>query len=341
MLVKTLSDENAQAWDQFVETCEPATFFHKAGWRRVIEKAFGHECHFLYAEQDGRVCGVLPLARVRSLLFGHHLVSTPFCVYGGPAAESKEAEDALINAACKLAEKLGVDDLEMRNIVARRPDWPGKDLYVTFRKAIDADPDVNMKAIPRKQRAMVRKGIKAELSSEFDDSGVKRLYDVYSESVRNLGTPVFSQRYLQLLRDEFGDACDVLMIQHGNEDIAGVMSFYFRDQVLPYYGGSRAQARNLKGNDFMYWELMRISGERGLGVFDYGRSKIGTGSYSFKKNWGFEPEPLHYEYHLVKAKDVPQVNPNNPKYKTFIDLWKRLPKPVSNALGPMLAKDLG
>ncbi len=341
MQVKTLSDDLTQAWDAFVETCEAATFFHKAGWRQVLEQAFGHECHFLYAQECGRIQGVLPLARVRSLLFGHHLVSTPFCVYGGPAAEGEAVEYALVEAACALARKLGVDDLEMRNISSRRADWPGKDLYVTFRKHIDPDPEVNMKSIPRKQRAMVRKGIQAGLVGELDDAGIERLYNVYSESVRNLGTPVFSRRYLRLLREVFGEACDILMVRQGREDVAGVMSFYFRDQVLPYYGGSRFMARRLKGNDFMYWDLMRRCTERGLRVFDYGRSKIGTGAYNFKKNWGFEPEPLHYEYYLVKADEVPQVNPTNPKYRYFIDMWKHLPMPLANGMGPFLAKNLG
>jgi len=120
-----------------------------------------------------------------------------------------------------------------------------------------------------------------------------------------------------------------------------VMSFYFRDEVLPYYGGGAALARDLKGNDFMYWDLLRRACERGVRVFDYGRSKVGTGSYSFKKNWGFIPEPLHYEFQLMKATQLPDINPLNPKYRLFIDAWKRLPLPVSRWLGPFLARSLG
>ncbi len=341
MRVESLADGQVDRWDAFVDSCESATFFHKAGWQQVLQRAFGHETHFLYAEEQGEIRGVLPLARVRSLLFGDHLVSLPFAVYGGPAAIDEAADSALIDAACELARDLGVEDLELRSPSAKRPQWPSKDLYVTFRKAMDPDPEVNMKAIPRKQRAMVRKGIKAGLQGEIDD-GVDRLYAIYSESVRNLGTPVFSKRYLQLLCEVFGpQACDVLMVRHGDADIAGVMSFYFRDQVLPYYGGSRPAARDLKGNDFMYWDLMCRAAGRGFRLFDYGRSKVGSGSYSFKKNWGFEPQPLHYEYFLVTADSVPQINPNNPKYRYFIEMWKRMPLPLANGLGPLLARHLG
>jgi len=338
--VRRLNDSDCSRWDAFVEGCPEATFFHCSGWKTVLERAFGHRTYFLYAEQNGEIQGLLPLAQVKSLLFGNTLASLPFCVYGGIIANSDEARIALRNAACELASQLKVDALEMRNIQSSDQNWPTKELYATFRKEIDADPDVNMKAIPRKQRAVVRKGIKAGLVSEIDP-GWQRLYRIYSESVRNLGTPVFSGNYFQILREVFAEKCDVLMITHQGRDIAGVMSFYFKDQVLPYYGGSIAQARALKGNDFMYWELMRRSGEQGIRVFDYGRSKEGTGPYSFKKNWGFTPEPLFYEYFLVKSKTMPDINPLNPKYRLFVNSWKKLPLPVANLIGPILSKSLG
>jgi FemAB-related protein (PEP-CTERM system-associated) len=131
------------------------------------------------------------------------------------------------------------------------------------------------------------------------------------------------------------------VVTHGAQDIAAVMSFYFRDQVLPYYGGSLPVARAVKGNDFMYWALMSRCAQEGIRVFDYGRSKRGTGAFSFKKNWGFEPKPLFYEYFLVNDDRVPEVNPLNPRYARFIGLWKRLPLPLANAVGPWIARDLG
>ncbi len=341
MRVQPLAPDRHAAWDAFVQACPEAGFTHLSGWREVIERAFGHRTHYLLAEDDdGGIRGVLPLAEVRSRLFGYHLVSTPFCVYGGPAAVDDVAYSALAGAACDLARALGVDDLELRNLRAHHPDWPAKDLYVRFRKAIDPDPEVNLKAIPRKQRAMVRKGIKAGLEAE-ESRAIDRFFPIYAESVRNLGTPVFGRRFFQVLWEVFGEHARILMVRHQGRDIAGVLSFYFRDEVLPYYGGSLPEARVLKGNDFMYWELMRRSALEGIRWFDYGRSKVGTGAYHFKKNWGFEPEPLAYEYCLVRAREIPQVNPNNPKYRHFIDLWRRLPLPVANALGPRLAKYLG
>jgi FemAB-related protein (PEP-CTERM system-associated) len=187
---------------------------------------------------------------------------------------------------------------------------------------------------------MVRKGIKGGLVSEIDDH-VDGLHRVYAESVRNLGTPVFPKRYFAALQQVFGDACQVLTVQHDREPVSSVMSFFFRDEVLPYYGGCTEAARPVAANDFMYWEVMRRAAERGCRLFDFGRSKYGTGAFSFKKNWGFDPEPLTYEYKLIRSVELPDINPLNPKYQLFIALWKRLPLPVANVVGPWLARDLG
>src|SRR3569623_2066618 len=340
-LIKRLTPADADRWDAFVVACPQATFFHRAGWASVLERAFGHRSYFFYAERNGIIEGVLPLGEIRSRLFGHQLSSLPFCVYGGVAAINAEAAGALEAAAIELARERRVDHLEFRNRAPRHSDWPRKDdLYVTFRKEIDADPEKNMLAIPRKQRAMVRKGIEASLTGEID-SGIARFYDAYSESVHNLGTPVFSRKYFALLHEVFGADCEVLTITQSGRLVASVMSFYFRDEVLPYYGGGTTLAREVKGNDFMYWDLMRRAAERGVRVFDYGRSKRDTGSYSFKKNWGFEAEPLHYEYGLLQADSIPDVNPLNPKYQRFINVWKRLPLGVTRLIGPHIVKQLG
>jgi FemAB-related protein (PEP-CTERM system-associated) len=335
-----LKANDTARWDAFVAECPEATFFHRAGWKKVIEQSFGHKTWFLYAEADGRIVGILALAQIKSRLFGHSLSSLPFCVSGGIAATDEVAREALDLAAQKLAAKLKVGHLEYRNTAPRHPEWPGKDLYVTFRKEISPDADTNMNAIPRKQRAMVRKGIKAGLQGNID-SNVDRLFEAYSKSVHRLGTPVFPKKYFRLLKEVFGDDCEVLTITKDDRTIASVLSFYFRDEVLPYYGGGTPEARDVAGNDFMYWELMRRAAERGVKIFDFGRSKRGTGAFDFKKNWGFEPTPLYYEYQLHAADAVPDNNPLNPKYQLFIKMWSRMPLFAANLIGPHIVKNLG
>jgi FemAB-related protein (PEP-CTERM system-associated) len=338
--VAHLDAGGGEEWDAYVRRAPGATFFHLAGWREIVEGACGHRAHYLAARRGGRIVGVLPLAHQRSLLFGNALISTPFCVYGGAVADDPAAQHALLDAAEDLARDLRVDYLELRNLAPVDRDWPTKQLYVTFRKPITGDAEKDLNAIPRKQRAMVRKGIDAGLEAGVDED-VGRFFEAYSESVRNLGTPVLGKGYFAALRRAFGSDCEVLTVTRGAELVASVMSFYFRDEVLPYYGGGTAAARACKGNDFMYWELMRRAGERGVRLFDYGRSKRDTGSFSFKEHWGFVPQDLHYQYCLVRARSMPDLSPKNPKYHFFIEAWKRLPLPVARTVGPAIARRLG
>ena len=330
-----------ESWDEYVNDHNNGTFFHLSKWRNVLESSLGHKTYYVCAMTGEHIVGVLPLCHVKSLLFGNTLCSTPFSVYGGPLADSSAIRDALLDYAKKTATNLNVDVLEIRNQGEAIEGWETKDLYVTFRKEISDDDEENMKAIPRKQRAMVRKGIKAGLHSVIDNN-VDDFFQAYSESVRNLGTPVFPKRYFKALLEEFSDSIDILTVRSKeNELVASVMSFYYKDEVLPYYGGGTYLARNLKGNDFMYWDLMCHAVRKGVRIFDYGRSKQGTGSYSFKKNWGFEPKKMGYSYYLVKATELPDINPLNPKYQMFIKTWKKLPLSVANFIGPFLARNLG
>lgn len=328
-------------WDAFVVSCPEATFFHRAGWQVLIEDVFRHETYFLYAEAGGRIQGVLPLAHVNSRLFGNALASLPFSVYGGVAAIDEQAALALEREAQQLAQCLGVDHLELRNVQRRHVDWPLQDLYVTFRKPINPTDEENLQAIPRKQRAMVRKGIKNGLTSHIDTT-VDRFFALYADNVHRHGTPALPKAYFDGLCRVFGADCEVLTVCASDGlPVSSVVSFYFRDEVLPYYAGDAEAARDLAANDFKYWELMRRACARGLKMFDYGRSKQNTGSYAFKKNWGFEPTPLHYEYQLYKSESVPQNNPANAKYRLLIAAWRHMPIQLANWLGPKIVRNLG
>jgi len=341
LVVRPATPSDAAEWDAFVERCADATFFHRFGWREIIDDIFRHRSHYLVAERAGSIAGILPLAEVRSRMFGHSLSSLPFCVYGGPAADDAEAEHALIEEATRLARTLDVEYLELRNRAAKCPAWAHQDIYVTFRRELLPEAEANLLAVPRKQRAMIRKGIKNGLRSETDAS-VDRFFALYADNAHRHGTPPFAKEYFARLLKVFGDACEVLVVvDAANQPVSGVMSFYFRDEVLPYYAGDTVAARDLAANDFKYWELMRRACERGVRVFDYGRSKQGTGSFDFKRNWGFESAPLAYEFQLLRREAVPQNNPLNPKYRLLIALWRKLPLPVVNVLGPHIVRNLG
>jgi FemAB-related protein (PEP-CTERM system-associated) len=339
--IRQFEQSRETAWDSFVEAAPNGTFFHRAGWHRVIERAFRYRAYYAFTEQDGAITGVLPLVHVNSFLFGSRLISVPFCVYGGPLAVEPESASALIQHSIKLAQRLGANAIEFRARELVTNDWITRsDLYATFRKPITGDAETNLKAIPRKQRAVVRKGLESGLHVSTG-ADVYRFHRIYAESVRNLGTPVFSRRYIKILFECFGNCSEILTVIDKDEPIASCFSFYFRDEVLPYYAGARGLARRLGAYDLMYWKVMQRAAERGARTFDFGRSKFATGSFAFKKNWGFSPEPLHYQYWLRPGYPLPELNPLNPKYRLMIGAWKRLPLPVANLIGPAIARGIG
>jgi len=339
--VRLMRDGDALKWDAFVQEREEGTFFHRSGWHGIFRDVFRLEPRYLIAEREGRIAGILPLVLQRSRLFGNALVAAPFCVEGGPLAGDDEADAALVDAALSLQRETKAPYIEFRTRRARHDGWTvRKDLYATFSGPLSADDQENLKAIPRKQRAVVRKTLDSKLVSEVAE-GADDMFRVYAESVRNLGTPVFAKGYFRRLKNTFGADCDIVVIRDEGVPVSAVLNFYHKETVLPYYGGGTLAARRSGANDFLYWEVMRRASLRGYRRFDFGRSKAGTGAFAFKKNWGFEPEWLEYEYHFRPGETMPDKNPLNPKYRLFIETWKKLPLPLANLIGPWIIRGLG
>jgi FemAB-related protein (PEP-CTERM system-associated) len=344
--VRPYGPADAAAWDAYVRRARPATFCHLSGWMRVVETTWRHETRSLLAERDGpdgkQIVGVLPLGHLRSRLFGSMLVSTPNAVYGGAAADDDAVRRCLVEAAQSLAADLRVDHLELRD--ADGPALDGfldQDLYVTFQTAISTDEDALMKSFPRDTRRMIRQGPKHGLeSARGREELLDDFYEVYATSVRNLGTPVFPKRLFAAFLREFPDSSDILIVRHAGRVASAVLNFYFRDTVLPYYGGAYSEFNRMGVNNFMYWELMRSAAARGLTRFDFGRSKRGTGAYEFKRGWGMQEQPLAYRFFLVRARELPNLNPLNPKYRLMIETWKRLPLSVTKLIGPKVVRNL-
>jgi FemAB-related protein (PEP-CTERM system-associated) len=335
-----LTPAAAARWDAFVATHPAATVFHLAGWAQVMKTAYGHKSYSTLAIEDGQVRGILPLVEIKSRLFGHALISNAFCVAGGPLAADEETRLALLKEAERIGRATGAAHIELRDTQGGEG-WLAKDdLYAGFEREMDADEAKNLLQIPRKQRAVVRKAIEGPFRVTADKD-VDTFFALFARTVRDHGTPVFPKRYFRAILDTFPDNADVLTVWQDDKPLSSVLSYYFHDSVYPYYTGSDPAARTAGTNDLMYWKLMRHAVARGYKVFDFGRSKIGTGPFSFKKNWGFEPRPIAHQYLLLKRDTLPNVNPTNPRYAKLIEVWRRLPIPVANFVSQFISRSLG
>jgi len=323
---------------------EGGSLFQLPDWLRAVERATGHKALGLVSEQMGVMTGWLPLIQVRSALFGKALVSSGFGVGGGILARSEEAVSALAAAAQAHALRSGAASLELRGgPIPQGEGWRRiADRHCGFAGPLARDDEAQLCAIPRKARAEVRKSLKGDLEVRIgrarDDQSAH--YAVYSESVRNLGTPVFPARLFREMLAAFANTSDILTVLHEGKPIASVLSFYHAGAVLPFWGGGTFAARGARANERMYYELMLHARRRGAQRFDFGRSKTGSGPYHFKKNWGFEPEPLVYGQWNAPGAQPRDVDPASAAYARKIALWKKLPLPVANTLGPWIARGL-
>ncbi|HVI98533.1 MAG TPA: FemAB family XrtA/PEP-CTERM system-associated protein [Sphingomonas sp.] len=316
--------------------------FHRTGWSRAVERGCGQRAHYLVAESaDGAIAGVLPTSAVRSPLFGAALVSAGFAVDGGVLGGGGAP---LGDLAWELAQEFGCPTLELRGGSVAGDGWQvDETTYVGFARDLAADDEAELLAIPRKQRAEVRKGLANDLTIAIgnDEAAAREHYAVYAQSVRNLGTPVFPAALFRAVLDEFGQDADVLTVRHQGRAVASVLNLYANDTVYPYWGGGTFSARALRANDRMYVELMRHARSRGCTRFDFGRSKVGTGAAAFKKNWGFEPQPLAYAVRTADDAARREINPMSPRYRLQVRVWQKLPLWLANRMGPWIAKGLG
>nr|WP_298928165.1 FemAB family XrtA/PEP-CTERM system-associated protein [uncultured Erythrobacter sp.] len=341
---------------RFVDLSDPATMrrieafvaeqggdvFQRPAWLCGVEAGTGHRGAGFITEQLGVITGWMPITEVRSLIFANTLVSSGFGVGGGICAESNEAAKALAQAAERHAVKTGFASIETRGgfIPEGWVSWDDK--HCSFERDLAEDDEAELLAIPRKARAEVRKGLKNDLEVRVgrDQRDLDAHYAVYSESVRNLGTPVFPRTLFKAMLEAFSNESDILTVLKDGAPIASVFSFYHNGAVLPFWGGGIHAARNERANELMYYKLMCHARERGMTRFDFGRSKTGSGPYNFKKNWGFDPEPLTYAEWAAPGAKPRDIDPTNEAYSRKIDLWKKLPLPIANLIGPFIARDL-
>jgi serine/alanine adding enzyme len=340
--IETVGDSDASAWDAFVASAAESSFYHKYGWRQVVARSFERETHYLAARRAGRICGVFPIVRLKSLLFGDSLISVPYFNYGGAIAETPEIEQRLLAAGCELARKLGVTHLEMRYRGAKdTTDFAVRTDKVTMLIELPPSSETLWKSLRSNVRNQVRRGQKnngecvqgsLDLLDEF--------YAVFAENMRDLGTPVYSKKFFANILEAFPNETRIFAVRHQGQPVAAGLVLFGRESVEVPWASSLRSANPLGLNRLFHWSVLESACQKGYRMFDFGRSTADSGTYKYKEEWGAKPSGLHWYYWLRDGGEPPKVNPTNPKYRLAIKTWQRLPLAVANALGPMLVRNL-
>jgi serine/alanine adding enzyme len=334
--IATRSD--ATAWDAFVESRGDTSGYHSWRWRRVFANAFGHDPVYLMAKQGGTVTGVLPTVYIRSLLFGSTLTSLPFLNYGGVMADAHDTREALVDGALAVARERGCGHVELRHTAQQFPDLPCKKHKVAMRLAIAGDM---FERLDRKVRNQIRKAEKSGLVVERGgEELVNDFYDVFARNMRDLGTPVYSKKLFKEVLRVFPERSQLHVVRMKGKAIAAGLTYRTRTMVQLPWASSIREFNSLCPNTLLYWDAIQFARERFASVFDMGRSTPNEGTFKFKAQWGAEPLPLHWEYHMATERELPNVSPANPKYHFAISLWQKLPISLTRRVGPMIVRTI-
>lgn len=334
----TTASDRAE-WDAFVEGTHGATFCHLFGWRDVIAETMRQEPAYLAARgDDGAIRGVLPLVGLRSLVFGKRLVSMPYLNDGGPIGD-EEAVVALRDHAADLAGSHG-GRLELRS----RTPLPGTSAEgstegskVTVLLDLPTEPDALWSAFPSKLRAQIRRPQKTGMTVRFGLDQIPAFYGVWSRNMRDLGTPVLPRSFFDAIARTFPERLLVGAVYRGEEPVAGGAGFLYRGEFEITWASALREYSKEAPNMLLYWEFMRETMLRGAGVFNFGRSTPGESTHRFKLQWGGRTEPLPWV--ILGAGSSENGGPGR-LARTASDLWQKLPLPLANTMGPLLARQL-
>lgn len=329
--------DDERAWDGFACAQEGYSHFHRLRWRNVIEKVFGHECVYLAAHDDrGELQAVLPLVRVRSVVFGHFLVSMPFVNYGGPIG-TEAGIAALVDEAVALARQDRVTLLELRSRIQLPVSLPASHRKITVLLDLPATSEALLKSFAGKLRSQVRRPQKEGVTVAFGPDQVAPFYSVFSRHMRDLGTPTQSLAFFQTLAAEFADDCWFGCAYLAGVPVAGGCGFRFGDEFEMTWASSLRTYNREAPNMLLYWAFMERAIKSGAKLFNFGRCTPGSGTHRFKMQWGAREQPLWW-YGSSAASKSKTPSPDDAAFSWAPKVWRRLPASITTAVGPSIVR---
>lgn len=338
MEISELKKDYEEAWDEYVFNHNGSTFYHQVKWKNIVMKSYGHKPYYLIAIEDGKIRGLLPIFLIKNLLSGTKLVSSPYSPYGGAIGDNSLIENLLIEHAVNITKKLNADYLELRFNIHKAKKFLTNNNYVTLILKLDKESNVVWDRFSNKIRNAVRKSIRNKL--EISSGNLKDFYSIYASNMRDLGAPVHDKNFFYFMHSEFGKKAEIFLVKHNDKPIAGAIILFFKDTVISGWAASDKKYSDLNPNNYLYWNVIKASCERGYTFFDFGRSVRDSGTYRFKKAWGAEESQLEYVYYLNKIKGIPDTSQINKKRMIFARVWKKIPISITNNIGPFLRKSI-
>jgi FemAB-related protein (PEP-CTERM system-associated) len=331
--------KDASRWDKYVAAAQHASNYHRWVWGQVVQETYGHRPYYLAATEGSEIRGVLPLVSIRSRIFGKSLVSVPFFSYGGVLADTAEASRALTGAAEELGKELGVRHVELRQGDPLETAWTDLAPKVTMEVELPATVEELSARLSPKMRKRIRFAAKHGLEPEWSGGeAVSDFYPIFAMNMRNLGTPVYPRSWFDNICKAAPGEIRILTLRDQGRPVASAFVSIYRDTVELPWAASLPESREKFSPLLMYWSLLEWSLENGYRRVDLGRCTPGSGNHDFKRRWVCNEKPLHWYYWLAPGTPVPQLRPENSRYRLAVRIWQHLPVAVATALGPRVVR---
>jgi len=342
MNIRLACPEDSQSIDRYIEQSASSSLYHKYAWGEVIEDSFGHKSYYLICIDDnGSLSGILPMVHLKSLMFGNFMVSMPYFNYGGVCADNEVNRNHLIGEAIKIAKELDARHIEFRQEESFNNGFPFKTEKVSMRARVPRSPDELWKSFPSKLRSQIKVPQKAGVSARIGKlEELDNFYEVFSINMSHLGTPVYPKRFFRNILETFPSCTWICSVFSNGIPVASGFLVGFKNVIEIPWASSLRKWNRLSPNMLLYWTALQFACEKGFTVFDFGRSTTGEGTYKFKEQWGASPYPMRWYYWLQNDGALPAITPRNPKYRMAIELWKKLPVPITRFLGPHIVKNI-
>ncbi|MBI5643625.1 MAG: FemAB family PEP-CTERM system-associated protein [Deltaproteobacteria bacterium] len=336
------SDGDRNRWEDFVEASPDSSLYHRISWKGVIERSFGHKSYYLMAEDhSGAVIGVLPLVHLQSFYFGSFFVSLPYFNYGGVCAATEDARAILIKEAISLASKNNASHIELRHTSDHFDELPSKKAKVSMLLDLPDTIEGLSRSFSSKLRSQIKRPEKEGMRSVIGKGNeLENFYSVFARNMRDLGTPVYSKGFFKNILDAFPEASWICTVFHGDTPVASGFLAGFKDRLEIPWASSLREYNRYSPNMLLYWSVLKFACENGYKVFDFGRCTPGENTYKFKEQWGAKPLTHHWHYWMRGGRELPELNPSNPRYRAAIGIWKKLPLSITKLLGPMIVKNI-
>jgi serine/alanine adding enzyme len=343
IIIDDIDPLDAVAWDAFVINYKDSSLYHLSSWRKIIKNVFGHDSYYLCNKNDlGNITAVLPLIHLKSSIFGSFLVSMPYFNYGGCLANNVSDRVLLHERAIEIAKKVSASHIEFRDVgEIGILDMPERTDKVSMRLGLPDEVDKLWASLGSKLRSQIKRPLRenpvvktggADLLNDF--------YKVFARNMRDLGTPVYSKVFFMEILKAFEGSCHLVVVYKDNSPVAAGFLIGYKGMMEIPWASSLREFNKYGFNMLMYWEALKLSIEKSCHVFDFGRSSKDSGTFRFKKQWGSSPVQMSWHYWKKDGGGIPMLNPSNPKYKLAINMWKRLPVPIANQIGPLIVKNL-